>query len=50
MTGQETDISIHYIKDISIIDDTSDLIINTEYYLDRPIYELPMNEKGTLFQ
>lgn len=50
MTGQETDLTFHYIKEVNIIDDKNDLTIESTYYLNRSLKDIPISEKGTLFQ
>lgn len=50
MTGQETDLNFHYLKDIVISDDTNELIIESTYHIDKPLKDMPISEKGTLFE
>lgn len=50
MTAQETDLNFHYLKDVNIIDDISNLTIESNYYLDKPLNDMPISEKGTLFE
>ena len=50
MTGQETDMNFHYLKEVNVIDEKNELVIESSYYLDTPIKDLPIAEKGTLFE
>lgn len=50
MTGQETDLTFHYMKEVNVIDDKNELIIESTYYLDRSLKDIPISEKGTLFE
>lgn len=50
MTGQETDMNFHYLKEVNVVDDKNGLDIESSYYLDTPIKDLPVAEKGTLFE
>lgn len=50
MTGQETDLTFHYMKEVNVIDDKNDLTIESTYYLDRSLKDIPVLEKGTLFE
>ena len=50
MTGQETDMNFHYLKDVNVVDDKNELVIESSYYLDTLIKDLPIAEKGTLFE
>ena len=50
MTGQETDMNFHYLKEVNVVDDKNELVIESSYYLDTPIKDLPIAEKGTLFE
>ena len=38
------------MKEVNIIDDKNDLIIESTYYLDRSLKDIPISEKGTLFE
>lgn len=49
MTAQETDLVLHYIKDIELKDETDFLRFEASYYLDRIITDVPLEEKGSLF-
>ena len=50
MTGQETDMNFHYLKEVNVIDEKNELVIESSYYLDNSIKDLPIAEKGTLFE
>ena len=50
MTSQETDLTFHYMRDINVIDEMNDLTIESTYYLDRPLNEIPISEKETLVE
>jgi modification methylase mthZI len=50
MTGQETNLTFHYMKEVNVIDDKNELIIESTYYLDRSLKDIPISEKGTLFE
>lgn len=50
MTAQETDLNFHFLKEVKLVDDVSELTIESSYYLDRSIANLPIAEKGTLFE
>lgn len=48
VTGQETDMDFHYLKDVKVIDHNNHLKVEVSYCLSTPLKELPA-EKGTLF-
>lgn len=50
MTSQETDLTFHYMRDVNVIDEMNDLTIESTYYLDRPLNEIPISEKETLVE
>jgi hypothetical protein len=50
MTSQETDLTFHYMKEVDVIEDKNDLTIESTYYLDRSLKDIPISEKGTLFE
>lgn len=49
MTKQETDMSLHYLKDIELGSDAEELEFVSNYYENRPLSDFPMNIPGTLF-
>jgi hypothetical protein len=49
MTGQETDLEFHYLKDINLQRENDELSFEATYFLDRKIEELPPTEQGSLF-
>ena len=50
MTSQETDLTFHYMRDVNVIDEMNDLTIESTYYLDHPLTEIPISEKETLVE
>ena len=42
MTSQETDLTFHYMKEVNVIDDKNDLTIESTYYLDRSLKDIPI--------
>ena len=50
MTKQETDLTFHYIKSISLNKDVKELEFESNYYTDRTLTNFPANELGSLFE
>lgn len=50
MTRQETDLTFHYLKEVKVIDEMNDLTIESTYYPDLSLKEIPISEKGSLFE
>lgn len=50
MTGQETDLNFHYMKEVKIVGEESNLTIESTYHLDKLLNELPISAMGTLFE
>lgn len=50
MTGQETDLTFHYIDDIQLVDEVDKLEFESTYLLDRSLVDMPIGEKGSLFK
>ena len=50
MTAQETELCFHYLKSIDAQAVGSHLEIDATYYPDRPLSDMPLAEKGTLFE
>ena len=42
MTSQETDLTFHYMKEVNVIDDKNDLTIESTYYLDCSLKDIPI--------
>jgi DNA modification methylase len=49
MTAQETDLTFHFLKDVFLIDDSDDLVFESEYYLNEKLGEVPYCCKNSLF-
>lgn len=49
MTKQETDLTFHYLKNISLCDEYEALIFESDYYSDLLLSQFPLDEKGSLF-
>ncbi|MBQ9312491.1 MAG: hypothetical protein IJ213_05530 [Bacteroidales bacterium] len=49
MTGQETDLVFHYLKNIVLRKENGELCFEASYHLDRKIEEMPPTEQGSLF-
>jgi hypothetical protein len=49
MTAQETDLTLHYLREVLLKDDASNLSFESTYDLETNLAEVPFYEKGTLF-
>ncbi len=49
MTNQETDLTFHYIEDVKMIDDTTQLVYESNYFQSRKLNNFPDTRKETLF-
>ena len=50
MTKQETDLTFHYIKNVELTNEIDKLEFKSNYLLERRINDMPIEEKGTLFE
>lgn len=50
MTKQETDLTFHYIKNVELTNEIDKLEFKSNYLLGRRINDMPIEEKGTLFE
>ncbi|MFR9001638.1 MAG: DNA-methyltransferase [Parabacteroides merdae] len=50
MTKQETDLTFHYLKDVTLSNEQDGLIFESNYYIDRLLSNFPMSKKGSLFE
>lgn len=50
MTGQETDLTFHYIDDVQLVDEVDKLEFESTYLIDRSLADMPIGEKGSLFE
>lgn len=50
MTGQETDLTFHYIDSVKLVDETDKLEFESTYLIDRSLADMPIGEKGSLFE
>lgn len=50
MTGQETDLVFHYIKEVLLIDENENLQFESVYHHDTKLSDMPLVAKGTLFE
>ena len=49
MTKQETDLTFHYLKSVSMCNDDNELIFETDYHSDLSLSQFPLQENGSLF-
>mgnify|MGYP000260000322 CR=1 FL=1 len=50
MTKQETDLTFHYIDSVELSDETGKLEFESNYFLNQSLNDMPIAEKGTLFE
>lgn len=50
MTGQETDLTFHYIDNVQLVDEVDKLEFESTYLIDRSLADMPIGEKGSLFE
>lgn len=50
MTKQETDLTFHYLRDVALCNKDENLVFESSYYGDRPLDDMPIYEKGSLFE
>lgn len=50
MTGQETDLTFHYIDKVNLTAESNHLEFNSFYLTNRKLQDMPIAEKGTLFE
>ena len=50
MTRQETDLTFHYIESVELTNETDILEFESNYLLERRINDMPIGEKGSLFE
>ena len=50
MTGQETDLTFHYIDNVKIVDEDDKLKFESTYLIDCSLADVPIGEKGSLFE
>lgn len=50
MTGQETDLVFHYLREVKLTGEDDALQFSSSYYDDTKLSEMPFSAKGTLFE
>lgn len=50
MTGQETDLTFHYIDKIQLLSEAKKLEFESLYHLERSLSDMPIGKKGSLFE
>lgn len=50
MTGQETNLVFHYLKDVRLLESDEKIKYDSSYFLDDSLPEMPLLTKGTLFE
>ena len=50
MTRQETDLTFHYIDNVKLVNEVEKLEFESKYLVDRSLTDMPIGEKGSLFE